>query len=368
VPAVDIAELVPWKEFRLPASPFPGTWGFNATIVRVPDGDHPHAGKWLCNLRCANYHLPGSGAQQNSTGAQNGVSSRIRNRNWILTLDPDSGWSPICDVEVTDRSAYASARGAEGRVLGYEDLRLAWSPTDGLIASATAMLCNTDGVLEIVVLDLDESLQIENVQPLRGPWSERHQKNWMPILGGQNVRWLYSPEDGGIHDRDGRTARTHRRIAIPRNEKSMIAPEHVRAHQATTAFTHGSIGVQLLPTRQRVSPPRQTPLELRGGTQLVPVPELGADRYLGLAHACRVGTTKLYWHHAIVVSASGDLLAISPAMKLSPEHGIEFAAGLARDPGGDGDRLIVTYGVEDDSARLAETSVRALIGTLEAIP
>ena len=314
--AIDVGSLVPWREFRLPASPFQGTWGFNPSIVRVPDdsGD-AHAGKWLCVMRCANYHLPGSGAQGNSTHSENGVAQRIRNRNWIMELD-EQAWSPRDAREIVDRSSYASGRTAQsGHILGYEDLRLAWSPCDGLVASATTMVCNSDGVLEIAALDLDDDYQIEAVQPLRGSWSGRHQKNWMPILGGDCVRWLYSPEDGGVHDRDGRVIKEHRRVALPQ-QTSLIAPEHVRAH--ATSFQHGAIGVQLLPSRTQVRPPRQTPLSLRGGTQLVPVPEVGRDRYLGLAHGCHVGTTKHYWHHLILVGGAGDLLAMSPAVKLSP--------------------------------------------------
>jgi len=365
-----ISDLVPWREFILPRSPWENTWAFNPSIVRIPDdADHPHAGAWLCNLRCANYHLPGSAVQENSTHSQNGVARRIRNRNWMLVLDPAT-WRAVDAVEVCDRSEYASSRNAaSGHVLGYEDLRLAYSDSDGLIASATTMICNSDGVLEIAVLDLDDEYQIESVQPLRGSWSGRHQKNWMPILpgsgaNGEHVRWLYSPEDGGVHDRSGRMIREHRRVPVPQ-KTSMIAPDHVRAH--ATSFQHGAIGVSLLPSRQRVAPPRQTPLDLRGGTQLIPAPEAGPDRWLGLVHGCRVSTRKDYWHHAVLVGPAGDLLAISPAMKLSSDHGIEFAAGLARDPSGDGDRLVVTYGIEDDYACLAVTSARRLLATLEPI-
>jgi hypothetical protein len=373
--AVAIDDFAPWREFRLPSSPFEDTpWAFNPTIVRVPDGDHAHAGQWIVNLRCANYHLPGSGIQGNSTGSRSGVANRIRNRNWALVLDPDRGWNAIDHAEVIDRSDIATAiatRGPNGpssHVLGYEDLRLAWSPRDGLIASGTTMSCNEQGVLEIAVLDLDGDLSIANVQPLRGPWSERHQKNWMPFLGhpSGDVRWLYAPQDGGVHDRDGRLCATHRRAPLPDVPRaSMVAPQHVRDSMAkATHFQNGAMGVAILASRQRVAPPRQTPLDLRGGTQLVPVPEAGADRYLGLVHAARVTQIKWYTHHVVLVSGTGDLLAISPAVKLSPEHGIEFAAGLARD----GDLAVVTYGVEDDSARLAETSVSALLRTLEAVP
>src|SRR4029077_16227125 len=287
--ATDIALLVPWAEYHLSQSPWPGTWGFNPTIVRIPDdsGD-AHAGKWLCNLRCANYHLPGSGAQENSTESKSGVAKRIRNRNWLLELDPKNGWNPKHAVEVLDRSGYANAAPST-YVLGYEDLRLAGSPSDGLIASATAMATNEHGVLEIVVLDLDDDYQIEGVQPLRGAWSERHQKNWMPFLGGTCGRWLYSPQDGIVHDRSGRLARVHRRG--PKHRVPLVAEPWGQSvgRAQPTSFRHGALDVQMLPSRHRVTPPRQTPLDLRGGTQLVPVPEIGPDRFLGLVHACQIG-------------------------------------------------------------------------------
>jgi hypothetical protein len=105
-------------------------------------------------------------------------------------------------------------------------------------------------------------------------------------------------------------------------------------------------------------------LELRGGTQLIAVPELGLERYLGLVHLCQIGQTKEFGHRVILTNDFGRIITLSPPFKLSPEHGIEFAAGIAREPGAD--RVVISYGIEDDSAWLAETSLDALISLLEA--
>ena len=355
-----IADLAPWKIHRLPPSPWPGTWGFNPSIVRIPDdATGPHAGKWLCVIRCANYHLPGSTSSH--------PAQRIANRNWLLELDSSNDWRSVFDCEIRERVP-VRVSGTSTHVLGYEDLRLAWSPQDGLIASATSMAHNETGTLEIVVLELDEGYQIRSAQPLRGPWSDRHQKNWMPILGGPSVRWLYSPQGGAVRERSSSDPDPDP-VPVP-DPDLRILPGPGRDRERGRRRPHAQANVTIRPgpippaRRQATASPRNTPLALRGGTQLVPVPELGPDRYLGLVHACEIGEIKEFTHQVALASGSGKLIATSRPLKLSPEHGIEFAAGLARDPGSQ-DRIVITYGIEDDSAWLAETSLDALISLLE---
>lgn len=359
--AAAISDLVPWREVALPASPWESFWAFNPTILRVPDdADSTHAGSWLCNLRCASYHLPGSGAQRNSTESPGAVARRIENRNLVAVLDP-STWEAIQTYELHDR--VPPYRRSAAHVLGYEDLRLAYTKADGLIATATTMQCSSDGTLEIAVLEIDDDLEVTSVQPLRGDWSGRHQKNWMPYVGDDTaeLRLLYSVEEGGVHDRGGRLVPLHgRKYEIA---KAIIAPvptaggRRSQAGLPMASFQNGSMTVQIMAGRSRVAPPRQTQLTLRGGTQLV---SIGGDLYLGLAHGCRLtAERKFYWHHAVIVSGTGRLQACSRPVKLAPDHGIEFAAGLAREPGSD--CAVVTFGVDDDFAILAETELSALV-------
>jgi hypothetical protein len=360
VPIADIAELVPWRVHALPSSPWASTWAFNPTIVRIPDNAaHAHAGAWLVNMRCANYHLPGSGAQANSTGSTSGAAKRIENRNLLLVMDPET-WAPVEKIELRDR--VPPYRRSAAHVLGYEDLRLAYTRADGLVATATTMQCSSEETLEIAVLQIDGDFAISSVQPLRGEWSGRHQKNWMPYVGDDEaeLRLLYSVEEGGVHDRGGRVFPSHGKkyrntIAVPVPSPQGKRPGRV-AHAQPTNFQHGACSVQIMGGRSAIARPRSTQLSLRGGTQLV---SIGNDRYLGLAHGAQITPErKYYWHHVVIVNGSGELEARSRPIKLSPQHGIEFAAGLAF---GGGHRAIVTFGIDDDFAVLAETTVGALV-------
>lgn len=98
---------------------------------------------------------------------------------------------------------------------------------------------------------------------------------------------------------------------------------------------------------------------LRGGTQLVRV---GDDAWLGLGHEMKfVNGKKFYWHTWYVVDGRGRMIAASDPMKLAA-NGIEFAAGLAVD----GDRAVVSFGVDDMHCFLGETRLSAVMEMLQA--
>ena len=99
---------------------------------------------------------------------------------------------------------------------------------------------------------------------------------------------------------------------------------------------------------------------LRGGTQLVRVAE---DAWLGVGHEMKfVNGKKYYWHVFYLVDSLGKMAAASEPMKLAP-NGIEFAAGMAID----GDRVVVSFGVDDMDCRLGETSLSAVMEMLRLI-
>ena len=99
---------------------------------------------------------------------------------------------------------------------------------------------------------------------------------------------------------------------------------------------------------------------LRGGTQLV---RIDNDSWLGVGHAMKfVDDLKYYWHVWYLVDAHGKLTAVSPPMKLV-SNGIEFAAGIAID----GERVVVSYGVDDMQCRIGETKLSAVIKTLRTV-
>ena len=99
---------------------------------------------------------------------------------------------------------------------------------------------------------------------------------------------------------------------------------------------------------------------LRGGSQLVRV---AADAWLGIAHEMKfVSGRKYYWHTWYLVDSRGKMIAVSDPMKLA-SAGIEFAAGIAVA----GDRVVVSFGVDDMDCRLGETSLSAVLETLVPI-
>ena len=99
---------------------------------------------------------------------------------------------------------------------------------------------------------------------------------------------------------------------------------------------------------------------LRGGTQLVRVTE---DAWLGVGHEMKfVSGKKYYWHTWYLVDARGKMIAASESMKLA-QAGIEFAAGMAID----GDRVVVSFGVDDMDCRLGETKLSAVMEILKPI-
>ena len=99
---------------------------------------------------------------------------------------------------------------------------------------------------------------------------------------------------------------------------------------------------------------------LRGGSQLVRIAD---DAWLGIGHEMKfVSGRKYYWHTWYVVDSRGKMTAVSAPMKLA-SAGIEFAAGMAID----GDRVVVSFGVDDMDCRLGETSLSAVLEQLRRI-
>ena len=108
----------------------------------------------------------------------------------------------------------------------------------------------------------------------------------------------------------------------------------------------------------RALPPKYA--GLRGGTQLVAV---GDDAWLGIGHEMHfVKSKKFYYHTFYLVDSRGKMKAASEQLKLASQ-GIEFAAGMAID----GDRVVVSFGVDDMSSMLGETRLSAVMELLKPV-
>jgi hypothetical protein len=178
---------------------------------------------------------------------------------------------------------------------GYEDCRI-FSLGESLHASATAL----DTYATMTVLDLNEDGDIVGAHSQK---SGRHEKNWMPAVVGQDLKFIYSTESGTVLTYD----RTTYEVCPPVEE-----------------LPSGKFG------------------HLRGGSQLCAF----EDGFIAVVHQVHSSPTT-YLHR--FVSFDRDLRVVNLG---EPFHfrrvGIEFCAGLARWR----DRWVVSFGVADKEIHL----------------
>jgi hypothetical protein len=284
---------------------------------------------------------------------------------------------------------------------------------------------------EQVLLSFDEEYNIVVAQPIRGGgWSGTPQKNWVPFDDVAEARFLYSIGKGSMFDAGGsvygdravvkpsfrsatatlpvhcagallptllttplpvplppapvplpilqgeelaqedhraRSRRPDLRNMIrggdmrivrgKRTAASMSGSTPARALRPAAVTRAGDESMRVLGTGRMLLPRYEG---LRGGTQLVRVDQ---DAWLGIGHEMKFDRgKKYYWHVFYLVDSQGSMRAVSEPMKLA-SNGIEFAAGMAVD----GDRVVVSFGVDDMASRLGETRLSAVMGVLQKI-
>lgn len=182
---------------------------------------------------------------------------------------------------------------------------------------------------------------VEGEAPLQSPF--------MPL----QVLESKSDERGRARLRGGRIfvdAMSARPVSRALSRSSVPAPSRAMARRADDTTRIVGAGRVLLPKYEG----------LRGGTQLCCV---GEDTWLGIGHEMKfVNGKKYYWHVFYLVNSLGALTAVSEPMKLAP-NGIEFAAGLAID----GERVVISFGVDDMESKLGETALSAVLGVLKPL-
>jgi FkbM family methyltransferase len=275
--------------------PFTPRQGWNALNPSI----HYDGEVWRCIIRSTNYQLA-DGKYTTSDGGP------IKTENNLLVLEKDlkpSASFQMRDLAQIKKTAYP--------VQGYEDCRLFQCQGD-LFATATVCDFTEDGRREIAVLYLKSNGDILKAYPVRGSWSDRPQKNWMPIDGTMDA--LYSVEQG-----------TYVGLRSSYLDPGLTLP-------------HG---------------------RLRGGSQVIKVP-FGAKEYLCIVHDVTWGGGKrTYLHRFCLLDDKLKLMAMSDPFYFN-KPGIEFCAGLAVD----GDRLVASYGVDDKEAWLATFSLKKVLAAL----
>lgn len=263
----------------------------------------------------------------------------IRNVNYRLD-DPERSWPKLPVIKSRNFLARLGRDGSvrEAReivpspsippplpsaVEGFEDLRLfRWRGR--LHATATVRDRNPSMRCEIALLALDDDARVVDLSLLHGHRDDRDQKNWMPVVEGDELRFVYLCDPTTVLRYD------------PVARRVVLLAEHVPA----LALDH-----------------------LRGGSQLI---RFDAG-WLALAHEVAMidAGNRRYHHRFVRFDRSFRIEAITEPFRFAEEP-IEFAAGLAYDAADD--TLLASYGVQDCRAMLATIGAGAVRRALVAVP
>ena len=357
-------ELIPWKVTDISLRPFKQMWSMNPSI-------HFDGRLWRCSLRCADYCMFG-GETIRSKKATPGVS---RTKNAMIIFDPAS-WKAAEIYKIREHDELPRVTASS---VGFEDIRLFRTDRYGLQGIAASLHLRRsnrrDRLAEQVLLWFDEEYNVIEARPIRGAWSTTPQKNWVPFDHCAEPRFLYAIDKGTLFDERGEL-RARDEVRPSTRARRQPQPDVDVAQRAQERAQELELECVSIRAREEREERRRPPIRaasdvedmearsyegLRGGSQLVRIDDAS---WLGIGHAMRFVEGLKYYHHVwYLVDAHGKLTAASPRMKLAPNNGIEFAAGL----GIDGERVIVSFGVDDMWSRIGETTLSAVIETLRPV-
>jgi hypothetical protein len=352
--------MIPWKVTDISLRPYKGMWSMNPSV-------HYDGSVWRCVLRCSDYAMPGGVAIRSPRA----VAGESQTKNAMVIFDPAS-WKPVEIYKMRERDKRPRVTCAS---VGYEDMRIFRTDKGGFQGIAASLHlrrdeCQRHPLAEQVLLSLDAEYNVVGALPIRGGWSSSPQKNWVPFDNCAEPRFLYSIGDGALFDErgpvgsEGDLVRPSTQARAKGPEPSERARRRARERAAESESESEDTGHRRRKSDrwERGADPR-VPLtceDLRGGTQLVRV---GDDGWLGIGHAMRiVDGLKYYWHVWYLVDSWGKMTSASLPMKLAP-NGIEFAAGMAIA----GDRVVVSFGVDDMECKIGETKLSAVLGVLQRV-
>lgn len=226
-------------------------------------------------------------------------------RNFLGVLNPRT-WALEDQREMRDL-VQTPARYPHVRSYGYEDLRL-FVRHGRLWASCTvADRTPNDDKAKIAVLELDT---LGNVVACHVQPSDRHEKNWMPVVTDGELRFVYGIEPTSI-------------VVRYDDARREVWPEASRL--PSTAAT------------------------IRGGSQLLP----WRDGHLAVVH--QVHTGPVYLHRFVFFDRLLQVQRIGRPWFFR-EQSIEFCAGMALH----GTEVLLTYGARDREAWLARAPLEEI--------
>lgn len=264
-----------------------------------------HDGELAVVVRTVNYQLRADGSYD--IADPEGV---VRTRNHLVVHDDTGAELTRTQLTEPDRPARFPSP-----VRGLEDLRLfMWRGSWHVIGTSRELDPTTRcrmAVARIDGSDLTDLTALPDLDRLRP------EKNWMPLVDGDRLRFVYS---------------LHPLVVLEWDPQNAVLREVVRS-------------------------PGATALEgLRGGSQAIRVDE----GWLLIGHTVvETESRRLYRHRFVLLD--DDLQACSWSEPFSFErYGVELCAGLAQR----GDDLLISYGVEDRAARLMAVSRSAVLDLL----
>lgn len=264
-----------------------GFWPCNPSIVT-------HEGRLLCNVRCVNYQLPGSRPDAHTI-------------NLLAYLRDDLSIQCVREMRDLDPAPRVASTST-----GYEDVRL-FSLKGKLGASAT-VLDRTFRKVQMALLELTPDFDVAHAVVQESP--ERAEKNWMPVVTNDELRWIYKVDPTVIR--------------APGVETPVTEHQPARA----IGYHHGS-------------------------SQLVPC--LGG--YLALVHRSTPPWAPVYLHKFVAFDDELRLVGASPAFYFT-RQGVEFCAGMTRHPSRP-EKLVISFGVNDAEAWLCEVNEADVVGIIK---
>jgi glycosyltransferase involved in cell wall biosynthesis len=287
-------------------TPPEGWWATNPSIA--------HRGDQIVIVqRCVNYTLTETGEYRTANGAP------IATRNFLLRMNGDlrvaSAMEVLPPLDLPPPTF--------DLVLGFEEVRpFVWRGE--LWCCATLRERTPEGWCEQVMARIDcppsGPARLTDWCVMRPEGPRRHETNWMPLISGDELRFIAACD-----------------------------PVRVVNEQArTVAETTPSIAADLF----------------RGGSQAI-----AFDRgWLALIHeAGGQGGTRSLWHRFVWLDAGFALRGVSRRFCLQ-QPGVEVASGLAWHS--DGECLLITFGINECEAWLATVKaeeVRAILSDTEGL-
>lgn len=196
-------------------------------------------------------------------------------------------------------------------ITGYEDFRLIIYK-DQLYAICTCIKTNPKGINEMCLLRINDNKVDKIVRLKSDRLPEKTEKNWAPFVHNDKLLVMYS------------------------NQPTIILECDVESGLCKVV-EHGMNSLDFS--------------SYRGGSQIIPI----NDMYLYIIHQVGVINNRRYYYHRFVQMGKDlRIKRISPMFTFSDTPTIEFCSGICYD----GNKLILTYGVEDCKCYIGTIDVK----------